>query len=207
MGGTRVNARGRTADNPTRERILRVAGSLFLTNGYAATGIDQISKQAGISPPTLYWHFKSKEAMLAEFLEVTVRKLQEAVAAQITARAPTDRLRECVRAHVMFLLQWYALHGAHEASSGFGPLFGALTPRHRKSIAAMIDRYIDSLHNILIAGVESGELVVTDISITTMAIVSMADHVFTWFKPSGPASIEDVAAQYADLVANMVRSR
>jgi TetR/AcrR family transcriptional regulator, cholesterol catabolism regulator len=207
IAGTRANARGRLSDNPTRERILRVAGSLFLTQGYAATGIDQISKHAGISPPTIYWHFKSKEAMLAEFLSTTVTQLRDAVYPQLKADAPVDQLREYVRAHVVFVLRWYALHEAHEASSGFGPLFGALAPAHRKSIAGLIDDYVKSLHRILDEGVRRGDFAISDISITTMAIVSMADHVFTWFKHSGPATIEQVAAKYADLAAEMVRAR
>lgn len=202
-----MNARGRTSDNPTRERILRVAGSLFLTHGYAATGIDQISKQAGISPPTIYWHFQSKEALLAEFLKTTVTKLKDAVYPQVSANLPIDRLRECVSAHVIFVLKWYALHNAHQASSGFGPLFGALAPRHRKAIASTIDEYVGSIQRILDDGVRRGDFAISDISITTMAIVSMADHVFTWFKPTGRATIEEVAARYAALAADMVRAR
>jgi AcrR family transcriptional regulator len=207
ISGARVNARGRVTDNPTRDRILRVAGSLFLTNGYAATGIDQISKQAHVAPPSIYWHFQSKEAMLAEFLQTTVTKLREAVYPRLTAESPAERLRQCVGAHVVFVLEWYALHGAHEASSGFGPLFGALTPRHRKSIAAMIDDYVETLQGILEAGAKRGEFSIEDISITTMAIVSMADHVFTWFKASGMSTIEEVANKYAELAHDMVRAR
>jgi AcrR family transcriptional regulator len=203
----RINARGRESDNPTRERILLVAGSLFLKNGYAATGMDQISKHAGVSAPTIYWHFKSKDALLTEFLTTTVTRLRDAVYPRLNAEDPVERLRQCIYGHVVFVLRWYAHHDAHEASSGFGPLIAALPARQRKAIVASIDEYVKRFRQILADGIERGCFSISDLSITTMAIITMADHVFTWFHPEGPASIEEVGRKYAQLTVDMVRRR
>jgi AcrR family transcriptional regulator len=53
---------------PTRQRILVEAMRLFGEQGYAATTIAQIEAAAGLSPGSgsLYRHFASKEALLAE---------------------------------------------------------------------------------------------------------------------------------------------
>jgi AcrR family transcriptional regulator len=53
---------------PTRQRILDEAMRLFGEQGYAATTVAQIEAAAGLSPGSgsLYRHFPSKDALLAE---------------------------------------------------------------------------------------------------------------------------------------------
>jgi AcrR family transcriptional regulator len=48
----------------TRERLLDEALTLFSQRGYAATGIRDILKAAGVTQPTLYHHFADKAALL-----------------------------------------------------------------------------------------------------------------------------------------------
>lgn len=52
----------------TRERILDVANRLFYAEGIRAVSVDTISEQAGISKKTLYYHFKSKDDLIAAYL-------------------------------------------------------------------------------------------------------------------------------------------
>lgn len=63
----------RTAATPqgaaSRERILEVAMELFARHGYAATPVSAICRGAGVAPTALYWHFQSKEGLLAAALE------------------------------------------------------------------------------------------------------------------------------------------
>ena len=53
----------------SRERILEVAIRLFAHRGYGATSIAAISKRAHIAATAIYWHFGSKEGLLAASLE------------------------------------------------------------------------------------------------------------------------------------------
>lgn len=52
----------------TRERILDVANRLFYEEGIRAVSVDAISEKAGISKKTLYYHFKSKDDLIAAYL-------------------------------------------------------------------------------------------------------------------------------------------
>jgi AcrR family transcriptional regulator len=52
-----------------RERILTEASRLFYTQGVNATGINQIIEQADVAKMTLYYHFPSKAALVAAYLE------------------------------------------------------------------------------------------------------------------------------------------
>jgi AcrR family transcriptional regulator len=59
---------GRTAA-ATRRRILETAYELFYRKGFARVGVDVVAERAGVTKRTLYYHFRSKDALLAAVLE------------------------------------------------------------------------------------------------------------------------------------------
>ncbi len=62
---TRVEKDGRL---PPRARILAAAGELFYRHGIRAVGVEAIAEAAGTNKMTLYRHFASKDALVAEYL-------------------------------------------------------------------------------------------------------------------------------------------
>jgi|TARA_R110000868_G_scaffold24193_1_gene95895 AcrR family transcriptional regulator len=52
-----------------REHIIKIASDLFYTNGYNATGINEIIAKADIAKATLYSHFKSKDELCVAYLK------------------------------------------------------------------------------------------------------------------------------------------
>ena len=57
------------ARSDRREHLIDTAISLFLCNGYHATGIDTILDKAGVSKKTLYHHFRSKDELILAALK------------------------------------------------------------------------------------------------------------------------------------------
>ncbi|MGK9282299.1 MULTISPECIES: TetR/AcrR family transcriptional regulator [Sinorhizobium] len=57
-----------TAPN-TRERIVSAASTLFYAEGIRAVGVDAVAEAAGVTKRTLYYHFKSKDDLIAAYLE------------------------------------------------------------------------------------------------------------------------------------------
>jgi TetR/AcrR family transcriptional regulator, regulator of autoinduction and epiphytic fitness len=55
----------------TRRRMLTSARDLFVTEGYAATTMDQIAEEAGVAVQTLYYTFRTKGQLLCEVVETT----------------------------------------------------------------------------------------------------------------------------------------
>ncbi len=53
---------------PPRARILAAAGELFYRHGIRAVGVEAIADAAGTNKMTLYRHFASKDALIAEYL-------------------------------------------------------------------------------------------------------------------------------------------
>ncbi len=53
----------------TEARLLDAASELFYEEGFAPTSVDKIVGRSGVSKPTLYVHFPSKDALLVAALE------------------------------------------------------------------------------------------------------------------------------------------
>jgi len=56
----------------TKERIAEIAAALFAEHGVASTSIRMICREAGITAPTLYYHFGSKDGLLQHIVFPTL---------------------------------------------------------------------------------------------------------------------------------------
>jgi AcrR family transcriptional regulator len=57
----------RTSD-PTRERIITAASALFYGEGIRRVSVDAVAARAGLTKRTLYYHFRSKDDLVAAYL-------------------------------------------------------------------------------------------------------------------------------------------
>ncbi len=84
-----------------RDKIVEAASDLFFEQGYQATTIDDVIERSGVSRPTLYTHFKTKEDLCVEYLrerrridlgllKETMRKEKTAKGRYLTAAKVTD---------------------------------------------------------------------------------------------------------------------
>ena len=53
---------------PTRERIVSAANALFYADGIRGVSVDAVAAKAGVTKRTLYYHFKSKDDLVAAYL-------------------------------------------------------------------------------------------------------------------------------------------
>lgn len=79
---------------PSAERLLQTATEVFYADGIRATGVDTLAARAGVSKPTLYAQFGSKEGLVAAVLDRRRETRQEQLAATLDATPATgeDRL-------------------------------------------------------------------------------------------------------------------
>ncbi|TSD97314.1 TetR/AcrR family transcriptional regulator [Skermania sp. ID1734] len=87
-----------------RQQLLAAASEVFVTRGYHAAGMDEISECAGVSKPVLYQHFPSKlelyTAVLQNYVDMLVAAVRQAL------RSTTDnrqRVRAAVQAFYDFI--------------------------------------------------------------------------------------------------------
>ncbi|MBB4741745.1 AcrR family transcriptional regulator [Actinoplanes octamycinicus] len=110
VGRPRSGAR-RLPTGSARDEILDAAAELFAERGYAATSTRMIAEMVGVRQASLYYHFKTKEQILAELLESTVRpSVDYASSLPEQGLDPAEALRALVRYDVGVLLgaRWNA---------------------------------------------------------------------------------------------------
>jgi len=74
----------------TSDSIMSAATELFLSQGYANTNLEQIATLAGVTKPTVYSHFGSKEKLLRT---ITDRSAQQRVSTLTGKLTPSDNPR------------------------------------------------------------------------------------------------------------------
>ncbi|HEV7317235.1 MAG TPA: TetR/AcrR family transcriptional regulator [Ensifer sp.] len=57
------------AQKSTRETIVAAAAKLFYAEGIRAVSVDAVAEEAGVTKRTLYYHFESKDELIAAYLE------------------------------------------------------------------------------------------------------------------------------------------
>ncbi len=76
-----------------KDRILRAANDLFYREGVHAVGIDRILKEANAAKASLYAHFRSKDDLVAAYLETRGTSWKEHVEAQMAKHGGSARER------------------------------------------------------------------------------------------------------------------
>jgi AcrR family transcriptional regulator len=80
----------------TKEKIRVAAMQLFTKQGYYATSISDIAKQAGISKGLLYNYYKGKEELLSEMVEVRIGEVVEVMTEAVSLETPSEQLKYIV---------------------------------------------------------------------------------------------------------------
>jgi len=87
------------ADVPVRERLLDAADRLFYREGIHAVGIDRVLAEAGAAKASLYAHFRSKDELIAAYVErrtADARARMEAFVAEVPPAQRALRLFDFV---------------------------------------------------------------------------------------------------------------
>jgi TetR/AcrR family transcriptional regulator len=123
-----------TADQipSTADRILDAAEDLFAEKGYSATSLGEVADHVGIRSPSLYNHFKNKEALYRAVLERLLTDfsapMEELDRGPVTYERVFEWLEAMVRQHhanpnLARLLQHAALSGGPHTNELIDRLF------------------------------------------------------------------------------------
>ncbi len=85
----------------TRERLLAVCVAEFRRRGYAETDVAAIVKAAGVSRGSFYFHFPTKEAVLAELRLREERRIAAEVAPLLARERPLATVLKAVVAGIL----------------------------------------------------------------------------------------------------------
>ncbi len=185
-----------------RERILEEAVKLFYARGFTGTTLDDIAAELGVTKPFIYTHFRSKNDLLAAVclptIEMSVAAIQRGVD---TAGSPTEKLRLAVEGFTRVVIERQpniAIFFREEKN---------LAPEALAEIVQTQKKFDRLLSKLLTDGVEAGEFDIPDVSLAALAIGGMISWSYTWHRPNGRLSIEELCGRMADFALQMAGVR
>lgn len=165
-----VKRAGRPADKAKREAILDAAGRAFFDSGFAATSIEQVAADAGVSKVTVYNHFGDKRGLFAAAVELECEKMRGQFQAAPDLRGTLRQRMTAVGEAMMAFLsrpemvqfeRRIAAETEHEPE--IGAAFLASGPHRMKTAFAGLMR----------AMVEAGEVEIDDVELAVEQFASM----------------------------------
>jgi TetR/AcrR family transcriptional regulator, cholesterol catabolism regulator len=185
--------------------IERAAVRRFAADGYAATGIREVGREAGLNSATLYHYAATKQDLLAGVMRRCLGELDQIAATAIASAGSSADLpdRQLVR-----------LTAAHVGMSARNPAtcrvtdqeIRSLTGTNLRAVLELRDRYEARWDAVLRAGIRSGGFVVPDRALTRLALIDMCNGVANWYHPGGRLSVGSLQLRLAALATRMVGS-
>ena len=181
-----------------RERILEEAVALFYARGFTGTTLDDIAAELGVTKPFIYTHFRSKNDLLAAVCLPTIEQSVEAIDNAVNSPGtPTDKLHRAIAAFTRVVL---------ERQANIAIFFREeknLAPEALIQIIQQQKQFDRLLSKLLIDGVATGEFEIPDISLAALAIGGMISWSYTWHRPNGRLSVDELCTRMADFALQM----
>jgi AcrR family transcriptional regulator len=181
------------ANGGRREHILSVASRVFAEKGYRATTLQEIADEVGVTRPSFYYHFKSKQEILAAIVDVAFERAEEAVEqATATGGSAIDQIRDFVRRYVEINTEHAEVPVLFQSLGELDEEAAEAARRRRRVIDHKLARLIDR-------GVQDGELTSSSPLIAAYGILGAANWMHTWYRRGGRLGPEEIADMLADL--------
>jgi AcrR family transcriptional regulator len=182
-----------------RDEILAAAQQLLGERGFAALAMDEVAQRVGVSKPTLYAHFPTREDLVAAMIGGLIDQLFAALPPEPSAAAPLEQLTLLLRSAIAVQVDIGAA-----AFQLWQPEVAELLRRHplsQRSLEAAQQQVV----SLCSAAIARGEVTVTDnpehVARLFSALVCLP------FAGGVPLVDRNEAGQLADLAVNLLRAR
>ena len=142
-----VDRKPRSDAQRNRERILEVAKEAFTRSGVNAS-LDEIAKEAGVGPGTLYRHFPTRETLLGAVYRTEMEKLASAERKFAEELPPVEALR----AWLLLFVDYIA------AKQLIGPALTALLGDPKKVFEDSHARVWEAIRALVKRAIKSGDM-------------------------------------------------
>jgi len=179
------------SDNRVQE-LLDVAARLFAKHGYAATSMRDIALGVNMLPGSVYYHFASKEELLAAVYGAGVSHLERVTQAAVEKEAePWARLEALCRAHLEVVLK----------DSDYAQVLIHVLPDDIPAVAERLRelraRY-ESIFRMVVANLPLAAG--TDRRVLRLMIIGTLNWSLLWFDPQGRDSPRVLARKFVGLL-------
>ncbi len=188
-------ARAPRADNRL-PLILDEAARLFRARGFHGTSVRDIAAAVNMLPGSLYYHFATKEALLAAVYAEGVRRISEAVGTAIAGkRGPWERLEAAAIAHLEALLQ----------ESDYAQVVIRVRPSDAPSVEGELVELRDDYERLFVELVQALPLARgTDRRSLRLMLLGALNWSQTWYHPGGD-SPRAIARRFVGLLRDQLQ--
>lgn len=181
-----------------RDELVRVSARLFRERGFDGTTIRDIADAVGMRSGSPFYHFKTKQEILAAVMEEGLTAcLPAAEAIAANDMAPRDKFRAMVRAHLEMVLG-----EGHDFIPVLLYEWRCLTPELRQRVKVLHDRY-DQLWQNLVNDLGAAGLLARDGTVGRLLLLGAINYTVLWYKPEQGANLDQIADE---VVAMFLRS-
>ncbi len=142
----------------TRQKLLQAALFVFSRDGYDASRIDQIAREAGLTRGALYHHFGSKAALYNTLIDEVSARVNQIVQDAIKEDCTTlEVLRRVLIRSLSYATkdsEWQAVNRLRLLGSSADPDIAAGHQRRLMAVRAVIDQVAAGIRG----GIEAGEI-------------------------------------------------
>lgn len=181
-----------------RDELVRVSARLFRERGFDGTTIRDIADAVGMRSGSPFYHFKTKQEILAAVMEeglIACLPAAEAIAANDMPLR--EKFRAMVRAHLEMVLG-----EGHDFIPVLLYEWRCLTPELRQRVQVLHDRY-DQLWQNLVNDLAAAGLLAREGAVGRLLLLGAINYTVLWYKPEQGANLEQIAD---DVVAMFLRS-
>lgn len=175
-------------DSPRRQELIRIAGRLFVEEGFDRTTVRMLAQEMGIKSGSLFHHFSDKHEILCAVIEEGTRNaLNKAHAALAHCdNAPEARLQALARAHLDTLLTDRNTHvvALYE--------WRRLDARAREHLIHLRDAYETLWQDVVADALEAG-VMRGDKALATRFVLGALSWTVRWYDPAGSNTPDELA--------------
>lgn len=189
----------------SRLRILDAAAGLFRQKGFTATTLRDIAAKCGIQAGSIYYHFASKDEVLAEVLDLGITRLNEAVTAALDALPEDSPIEETLRAVISAHLSSLFEHGDY--TSAHFRIWKLAPSEVQERNLVLRDAYEAIWVNLFElqrtrGTIESG----VNLRVLRLFLFGALNWTLDWYQ-EGELTLEELASMYTDILLNGVAMR
>ena len=188
----------RNEDADTRTLVLDAAARLFSTQGYAAVSLRDIAAAIGIKAGSLYYHFASKDDLLAAVLNKGVQTVHEHVKAAVERlpanASPLKAIETAIIEHLQSVLELHVYSLANIRIISQAPesvRMRVLPHRHAYEAFWMALFEQGKKARLLRAGL--------DLGLVMRALFSAMNGAIDWYRPDGALSAAEIGGRLANV--------
>lgn len=191
-----------TGTDVQRERILAAAAQLFANQGYANTTMAQIVRELGVTKPFVYYYFRDKQEI---FETLSWRPAVDCFTA--LDFAADDPRSACAK-----VMQ--GIEGLIRATVAHHPVAffpyrepQVYRPEYQAAVRKLAHHFYDKLCPLLEQARRDGDLDFTETKLTALAACSLPGFLYSWYRPHGRLSPDEVVAELTQLAMRVLGLR